>query len=160
MPLPPQPPIAQDDHDIPANAAYIPNIGIATIGAVGASTDAYNVTTAAEQVTGPTVNLVDIKAISITANTPVSVYTPSIATKKFRVVSYDLSLSVAGSILFEDGAGGASAEFMRTPLLAAGVGQASPSLGAGYLSTTPGNHLFLDVTATGNVSGWITVSEE
>lgn len=99
---------------------------------------------------------VQLKAQAVTAGTPVSVYTPT-AGKKFRILSYHLSLSVAGSVLLEDTTG---VEVLRTPLLAAGIGQASPEMGNGYLSTTANNQLFIDVTASGSVSGWIGVEEE
>jgi hypothetical protein len=99
-----------------------------------------------------------IKAVSITAGTPVSVWAPT-SGKKFRVMGWMLSLSVAGAILFEDATGGGN-EFTRTSLMAAGVGLASPPLGNGHISTTINNALFLDVTATGTVSGFIFGTEE
>jgi hypothetical protein len=94
---------------------------------------------------------VPVKAVAVTAGTPVSIWNPG-GGKRFRLLGYHLSLSVAGSILFEDGSG---TEFARTPLLAAGVGQPSPALGTGYLSATAGNQLCLDVTANGSVSGFV-----
>jgi len=33
-------------------------------------------------------------------------------------------------------------------------------MGNGILSAAANNHLFLDVTVTGNVSGWIGICEE
>src|ERR1700740_536751 len=75
----------------------------------------------------------EIKALSITAGTPVSIWTPASATKKFRLMGYALSLSVAGSILFEDGTGN---EVLRTPTLLAGAPFAGPAIGNGYLSST------------------------
>lgn len=99
-----------------------------------------------------------IQAASITAGTPVSVWTPT-SGKKFRVMGYVLSLSVAGAILFEDTTGGAN-EFWRTALLAAGIGVPSPNLGNGHLSLAANNVLYLDVTATGTVSGFIYGIEE
>lgn len=101
----------------------------------------------------------NIKAVSITAGTPVSVWTPG-SGNKFRLLGFMLSLSVAGSILFEDATGSAN-EFLRTPLLAAGIGLASPNMGGfGYLSTAANNGLFLDVTASGSVSGFVFGTEE
>jgi hypothetical protein len=96
-----------------------------------------------------------IKATSITAGTAVSIWTPDAGLSNFRFVlmGYALSLSVAGAIIFED-ATGATNEFMRTPLMAAGVGQSSPN-GLCYMSSTIGNALFLDVTNSGTVSGYI-----
>lgn len=97
-----------------------------------------------------------IAAVSITAGTPVSVWTPA-GGKKFRVMAWMLSLSVAGAILFEDTTG---TEVFRSSLMAAGIGLASPNIGNGYLSTAANNQLFLDVTATGTVSGFICGIEE
>ncbi len=100
-----------------------------------------------------------IKAVAITAGTPVSVWNPnaSVSGLRFAVLGWSLSVSVAGSILFEDGTGN---EVFRTPLMAAGVGLASP---AGFVyesvsasaGSSGGNALFLDVTVTGSVSGLI-----
>jgi len=97
-----------------------------------------------------------IKAVSVTSGTPVSVWTPA-AGKKFRVMGWMLSLSVAGSILFEDTTG---TEVFRTSLMSAGVGLASPEMKNGYISTAANNQLFLDVTSTGTVSGYIFGTEE
>lgn len=99
---------------------------------------------------------VQLKAQSVTAGTPVSVKTPA-SGKKFRILSYAVSLSVAGSVLFEDTTG---TEVLRTPLMAAGVGLSSPEMGEGYLSSAANNALFIDVTASGTVSGWIGLCEE
>ena len=99
-----------------------------------------------------------VKAVSVTAGTPVLVWTPAIG-KKFRVMGYALSLSVAGSIIFEDTTG-AGNEFLRTPLLAAGVGQNSPNIGNGYLSLAANNALYIDVSASGTISGYVYGTEE
>lgn len=99
---------------------------------------------------------IQLKATAITALTPVNVYTATTG-KKWRMLGYHLSLSVAGSILFEDTTG---VEVLRTPLLAAGVGQASPVMGLGVQAAAISTSLFLDVTASGNVSGWIAIEEE
>jgi len=97
-----------------------------------------------------------LKATAITAGTPVGVYTPT-AGKKWRLLGYHLSLSVAGSILFEDTTG---VEVLRTPLLVANAGQGSPAMGLGVQAALVTTALFLDVTASGNVSGWIAIEEE
>ncbi len=99
---------------------------------------------------------VQLKAQAVTAGTPVDVYTPT-SGKKFRILAYHISLSVAGSVLFEDGTGN---EVLRTPLMAAGAGQASPRMDNGILSAAANTHLFIDVSASGNVSGWIGICEE
>lgn len=104
-------------------------------------------------------NIVNIKAQAITAGTGVSVFTPT-AGKKYRILGYHLSSSVAGSILFEDGTGVVGSEILRTPLLLAATGQGSPDMGNGVLSATANNALFIDVTASGNVSGWIAIEQE
>jgi hypothetical protein len=98
----------------------------------------------------------ELKATSITAGTPVAVWTPATG-KWFRLLGWALSLSVAGSILFEDGSG---TEFIRTPLLAAGIGIVAQFPYSGYLSSTQNNKLYLDVTASGAVSGYIYGIEE
>lgn len=99
---------------------------------------------------------VQLQAQAITHATPVDVYTPATG-KKWRILSYHLSDTVAGAIQFEDTTG---VEFLRTPLLLASTPTGSPEMGNGYLSSAANNHLFLDVTVTGNVSGWIGIEEE
>ncbi|SRR5579884_2305819 len=99
---------------------------------------------------------IQLQAVAITHATPVDVYTPT-AGKKFRILSYHISTTVAGSIQFEDGTGN---EVLRTPLLAASTPSGSGEMGNGILSAAANNHLFLDVTVTGNVSGWIGICEE
>lgn len=99
---------------------------------------------------------IQLKAVAITAGTPVSVYTPT-SGKKFRVLSYSLSDTVAGSVLIEDTTG---VEVLRTPLLLASTPYNAPEMGNGYLSSAANNQLFLDLTVTGNVSGWIGIMEE
>src|SRR5579864_8524692 len=68
---------------------------------------------------------VQLDAQSITHATPVSVYTPTTG-KKWRMLSYHLSTTVAGAIQFEDTTG---VEFLRTPLLAAAAPAGSPEMG-------------------------------
>jgi hypothetical protein len=97
-----------------------------------------------------------LAAVAVTAGTPVAVWTPA-AGKKFRLMGYTLSLSVAGSIILEDATG---VEKIRTPLMAAGVGMISPQMGNGILSALANNALFIDVTATGTVNGFVYGTEE
>lgn len=99
---------------------------------------------------------VQLDAVSITHATPVSVYTPTTG-KKWRILGYNISTTVAGAIQFEDTTG---TEVLRTPLLLAAAPFASGDMGNGYLSTAANNQLFLDVTVTGVVSGWIGIMEE
>ena len=99
-----------------------------------------------------------IQALAVTAGTPQSVWTPA-ASRKFRLMGWFLSLSVAGKILFEDTTGGAN-EIIRTPAMAAGVGVASPPIGNGILSAAANNQLFIDVSATGTVDGFVFGTEE
>src|SRR6266568_1661159 len=87
-----------------------------------------------------------IKAVSITAATPVAVWTPT-SGKRFRLLGFCVLPTVANvGILFEDATGGTN-EFLRFPPTAAvSTAQVSVSLGQyGYLSTTVNNVLFLDV---------------
>jgi len=99
--------------------------------------------------------LVNLPATAVTAGTPIPIFTPATG-KKFRLLGYHLSLSVAGSVVFKDN----TTECLRTPLLAAGVGQAAPGMGQGVLSAAANNALQLDVTASGSVSGWVAVAQE
>jgi len=98
---------------------------------------------------------VQIKAQAVTASTPVDVYTPTTG-KKFRLLAYDLGLSVAGSVLIEDGTG---TEVLRTGTRPANGG-AYAALGNGILSGAINTHIFIDVTASGTVNGWIGICEE
>lgn len=97
-----------------------------------------------------------LASVAVTAGTPVSVWTPA-AGKKFRIMGWSLSLSVAGKILIQDATG---TTVLQTPLQAAGVGLASPNIGNGYLSALANNHVFVDVSANGNVDGIIYGTEE
>ncbi|MBZ5700258.1 MAG: hypothetical protein LAN84_00265 [Acidobacteriia bacterium] len=96
-----------------------------------------------------------IAAVSVTAGTPATLWTPT-AGKKFRLMGYALSLSVAGSVILLDSA----TEVIRTPLLAAGIGQNSPHMGNGILSSAANNALKADVSASGTVSGFVFGTEE
>jgi hypothetical protein len=101
-----------------------------------------------------------IKAVAITAGTPVAVWTPTTGTR-FRLLGFCVMPTVAASILFEDATGGTN-EFLRFPLTAAvPTAQVIVRLHPwGYLSTTVNNALFLDVTATATVSGFVYGTEE
>jgi len=101
-----------------------------------------------------------VKAVAITAATPVAVWTPATG-KRFRLLGFCLVPTVAASILFEDATGGSN-EFLRFPLTAAvPTNQMPVSLGLlGYLSTAINNALFLDVTSTATISGYVYGTEE
>ncbi len=101
-----------------------------------------------------------IKAVAITAGTPVAAWTPATG-KRFRLLGFCIVPTVAASILFEDATGGGN-EFLRFPLTAAvPTAQIPVTLGQfGYLSTTANNALFLDVTASATVSGYVYGTEE
>ena len=96
-----------------------------------------------------------IAAVAVTTGTPVAVWTPA-SGKKFRLMGFALSLSVAGAVLLKD----ATAEFIRTPLMAAGIGLVSPNMGNGYLSSAANNVLAIDASANGSVSGYVYGTEE
>lgn len=99
-----------------------------------------------------------LAAVSVTAGTPVAIWTPA-AGKKFRLIGFMLSLSVAGAIIFKDG-GNSNAEIFRTSLMGAGVGLASPWFGNGVLGFAANGALEIDVTSTGTVSGFVFGCEQ
>lgn len=96
-----------------------------------------------------------IAGVAVAAGTPVSVWTPA-AGKKFRLMGWALSLSVAGAVILDDN----GSEIIRTPAMAAGVGLVSPPMGNGLLSAAANNPLKIDVTAGGNVHGYVFGTEE
>lgn len=103
-----------------------------------------------------------LKAQSITAGTPVAVWTPATG-KRFRLLGYEITAVGAGSaaIIFEDGSGGSTQEFLRTQLVNSSTPLDTPSgFGNGYLSTTINNQLFLDATANTAVTGFLFGTEE
>lgn len=99
---------------------------------------------------------IPIKAVSVTAGTPVDVFTPATGTTVI-VMGYSLSLSVAGSVILKIAS--AHTEFLRTGLLAAGVAIASPNLYGGIAPGADDDHLFIDASASGLVSGFILVRQ-
>lgn len=86
---------------------------------------------------------------AITAATPEAGWTPAVG-KKFVLVKGQLSLSVAGQIILKDD----TTEILRSPQLAAG-GVWDFDLGGGLYSAVADNVLNIDVSATGNVGGWL-----
>jgi hypothetical protein len=101
----------------------------------------------------------DLPSTAVTAGTGITVWTPA-AGKKFRLMGFCLSASVAASIIFGDNAVGTI--LFRTPALAAAgvIVVGADMLGNGKLSAAANNVLKLDVTATGNVAGFIFGTEE
>lgn len=102
-----------------------------------------------------------IASVAVTAGTPQSIWTPAVG-KSFRLMVYDVSLSVAGSIIFKDGpVGGPYVEIWRTPKLVANTPHpVPPGFGNGILSAAVNNQLWIDVTATGTVDGGVFGTEE
>ncbi len=126
-----------------------------TIGFIGAAQFLFN-GGSFDRLRTPT-KFVPIAALAVTAGTPVAAWTPA-GGRKFHLMGYSLSLSVAGAILLKDGSG---LEILRTSLMAAGIGQVSPAnLGNGYAGTTASQALFMDVTATGTITGFCFGTEE
>lgn len=105
--------------------------------------------------TGGHANVIkNIAGVAVTTS-PASIWTPA-SGKRFRLLGFHVSLSVAGAVTFIDG----STEILRTPSMAPGVGQASPPLGDGVASNTVGNQLSIFVTAPGTVNGYVFGIEE
>ncbi len=104
-----------------------------------------------------------IKAVAITAGTPVAVWTPA-SGKRFRLLGFCVVPTVAASVLFEDATGGAN-EFLRFPPTTAGnydnqTAFASGTIAVGSTTYGPFTNLnadgvmvFLNITAiaTGTV---------
>jgi hypothetical protein len=121
----------------------------ATIGSVTLSPTNLALDATVAQAT-PTV-LKTIAALAVTANTPsAAIWTPT-SGKKFVIMGWQLSLSVAGSVILKYGS--SHTEFARTPTMAALIGIAGPNLGGGIAPGANNDTLQLDVTASGSVSG-------
>jgi hypothetical protein len=91
---------------------------------------------------------------SITAGTPADAWTPA-SGKKFRLMKGQLSAAVAGQIILKDN----TTELLRSPKLAA-AGVWDFDLGSGILSAAADQVLKIDVSATGNVGGFVAGVEE
>jgi hypothetical protein len=99
-----------------------------------------------------------IAPTAVTAATGITVWTPTSA-KKFRLLGWALSVTVAGEIIFGDNAVGTV--IARTGLLPAAIAQqAPPNLGNGFLSAAANNVLKLDVTVSATVQGFVFGTEE
>lgn len=99
---------------------------------------------------------VPIQAVAVTAGVAQVVWTPG-GGKKFHLMGFMVSLSVAGYIIFEDN----TTEFLRTPAMAAGIGQANPAnFGNGYTSSAANNTIKMDVSASGTINGFLMGTDE
>lgn len=92
---------------------------------------------------------------AVVAGTPQTIWTPA-AGKKFRLMVAQLSLSVAGQIFLKD----SGTTILRSPQLQAGATWTVPPIGNGILSAAAGNVLQVDVSANGNVGGFVAGTEE
>lgn len=96
--------------------------------------------------------ILNFNKVAVTASTPVDSLTPTVGTK-WRVIAYHLTNDAGkGGIKIQSVSG--------TNLIIAASGSPSPDLGQGVPADAINHHLFIDVTDTGNVSGWIGYSEE
>ncbi|MGH9452365.1 MAG: hypothetical protein ACRD2O_00165 [Terriglobia bacterium] len=137
-------------------ACYVPFTNNAQGAPAGVGTYKFTSGSAFSSVLARTPNIFKtIAAVAVTAGTPVAIWTPA-AGKKFRLMGFMLSLTVAGSVILDDSA----TEIIRTPLMAAGVGQSAPPMGNGILSAAANNILKADVSASGSVSGFVYGTEE
>jgi hypothetical protein len=98
-----------------------------------------------------------IAPTAVTAGTRITVWTPA-AGKRFRLMGYVLSTTVAGEIIFGDNAVGTV--IMRTGLLAANNAHESPPMGEGVGGGAVNNVLKLDVTVSGTVQGMVFGTED
>jgi len=98
-----------------------------------------------------------VAAVAIVAGTGAVVWTPA-ASRKFRLLGYDLSVSAAAALIFCDHVVGTP--MLRSPLLAA-AGVYGRDLGKfGLISATANNVLRLDVSANATVTGSVWGVEE
>lgn len=100
------------------------------------------------------------KAISptaLTAGTGATVWTPT-SGKKFRLMGWMISTTVAGELIFGDNAVGTV--IARSGLLTANLTKEAPAIGNGILSAAANNVLKLDVTVSGTVQGFVFGTEE
>jgi len=94
-----------------------------------------------------------INAVAVTAGTPA-------AGSRFRVMGFNLGVSVAAaSVFFVEGAG-PTATGIATPVMAINGTTTVPRLGAGYVSAAVDNALKIDVTASATVTGCVWGVEE
>lgn len=93
--------------------------------------------------------IISINATAITAATPADVWTPA-SGKKFVLLGWSLSCSVAAAIIFKDGA----TQILRTPKVAANTPTDSPP-DFEFPSAAKNNVLKIDVSDNATVSGFL-----
>lgn len=99
----------------------------------------------------------DIPATSVTAGTPVAVWTPA-SGKRVRLMGWALSSTVNTSIIFKYGV--SNTTIFRTPLIPANSHIISPNLGNGVLVPNANDVLKLDVVSSATVAGFVYGMEE
>lgn len=99
----------------------------------------------------------NLASTAVVAGTGITVWTPG-AGKKFRLMGWLLSLSVAGQIIFGDNA--IATIIARTETIAAAGVSKLENMGLGLLSAAANNVLKIDVTANGNIAGMVWGTEE
>lgn len=97
--------------------------------------------------------IIDVN-LAITAGSQQAAFTPATG-NRYRLIGYDLSLSVVGSIIFKEN----TTVLFRTPAATANFAVDSPPMGHGWAGTL-NTALSIDASATGQVTGWIRVVEE
>jgi hypothetical protein len=107
-------------------------------------------------------NAFNAQAVTIqSANTPTAIWTPATG-KKFRLMGYWFSTTVAAGLVFHDlatvGTGGRLN--IPSPIAAAAGVLQSPPLGNGILSGAANNKLWIDATAATTLTGFVWGTEE
>jgi hypothetical protein len=101
-----------------------------------------------------------IAATAIVAGTGVGIWTPAVG-KKYRLMGWLLSSTVATQLLFGDNTVTFANAFMVTEtLVAGGVSASGPALGNGKLSGAINTPVVLDVVANTTVAGMVWGTEE
>lgn len=100
-------------------------------------------------------NVWKVVAVAVTAGVAQTVWTPA-AGKKFRLMGYSLSCTVATTMVLFDGA----TQVLRTGAVLAGTSIVSPPMGEGYASLAADNVLGIDVLNSGTVQGFVCGIEE
>ena len=99
-----------------------------------------------------------VKAVAVTAGTPVAIWTPQTGKKFHLMGGYLAGTGIGQSIMLEDATGN---EFLRIPLQQGNATYSPFSLlSDGYLSSTANNALFMDVTVSVVVSGYVYGTED
>jgi hypothetical protein len=98
-----------------------------------------------------------IAGVAVVAGTPQTIWTPGVG-KKWRLMAYHLGVTAACAVIFKYGA--ANTEALRTGLMAANTGVASPDMGQGLMLGAADEALKIDVTANATVHGWVAGLEE